>query len=390
MSEPETGRSRPVRAAAGSAALVLGSIALVALAIELVIRSVGISVGTLHINRKTMEMDPNPNLLYRLKPNSSALAEVGYQINQFGQRGPKTTLAKPPGTRRIVVSGDSIAFGYWVDIDAAFGLQLQQMANESRTGGESIEVINLGVPGYNLGQEFEHLQNDGLRFDPDLVIISICMNDLNTIFGYEYGLAMKWEKARQNDGVWMQLRAFALDHSLFAAWLEYRFQYLDYRRRWAGGMHRAEDAPAGFHNAPTAERKLMLAKQKKSLKQAFGTFRRVLRVNGEIPSLIVLFPGLDYDYEIYPHREFHELVADAAARTGMEFLDLLPCYSGYPAPKLAVDPVHPSPIGHRIAAHAILDAIAGRGLIRGVDFDTESFGGCDGYHADDFPKIRGY
>jgi len=388
MSDPTTRRSRPVGRATGLALLVLGSFATVLLFGELVTRSAGVSVGTFHINRKTLELDPG--LFYRLKPGGFAQAEVEYQINELGQRGPATTIEKPRGVRRIVVSGDSIAFGYWVEIADAFGLQLQRMANESRTGTEAIEVINLGVPGYNLDQEYEHLRKDGLRFDPYLVIISVCMNDLDTIFGDYYGQAVKWAQDRQHDSAWMQLRAFALDHSLFAAWLEYRFQHLDFRRRWAGGFHRTEDAPADFHNAASSEQQSMLARQKHLLLQAFNAFGRMLRLNGDIPSLIVLFPGLDYDFSVYPHQEFHDLVADTAAETGMEFLDLLPCYRRYPTSDLAVDPVHPSPIGHRITAHAILETIAGRGLMGDGHFDTQRFGNCGDYQSEDFPTIRGY
>jgi lysophospholipase L1-like esterase len=377
-------RASTWRNVASSLLLATGSLVCTLGLLEFATRTFGVSVETVYINRKTIELDPNPRLQYRLKANSVARAEVEYRINSLGFRGPETTLIKPPTASRIVVSGDSIAFGYWVASKDAFAQQLATLANATRTTRNEIEVINLGVPGFNLTQDFELLQMRGLQYDPDLVIISVCLNDLESIFSYEYGLTALNAKQRNNPNRWTRLRNLAVDYSMFAAFLEYRFSQLPRRMPRSSAAARSPNDP-GSIGLLAARR----ADQSKKLLQTFQTFERLLRLNRNIPSLVVLFPGLDYDYSAYPHGVFHKLVADAAAQSGLPFLDILGCYRGYPVRDLAVDPVHPNPLGHRIAAHAILDAIDANSLLPASDFDLNRIGSCSGYRAEDFPMVRG-
>lgn len=67
--------------------------------------------------------------------------------------------------------GDSLAFGFEVADDETFSALL-----ESRAG---YEVVNLAVPGYGTDQEVIRLENEGMRFRPDVVILNVCLeNDL--------------------------------------------------------------------------------------------------------------------------------------------------------------------------------------------------------------------
>jgi hypothetical protein len=109
----------------------------------------------------------------------------------------------------------------------------------------------------------------------------------------------------------------------------------------------------------------------------------------ETSRLVVLFPGLDYAFPTYPHTAYHELVANAVRHAGLPFLDLLSCYSHYAVRDLAVDPVHPNPVGHRVAAHEMLSAIDTYSLLTGSDFDLSKIGACSKYHVEDFPAVRG-
>ena len=56
-------------------------------------------------------------------------------------------------------------------------------------GGDGpVEVLSFGVPGYNLDQEIETLRSRALVYQPDVVIVAFCLNDLEGIFSYELGL----------------------------------------------------------------------------------------------------------------------------------------------------------------------------------------------------------
>jgi GDSL-like Lipase/Acylhydrolase family len=92
-------------------------------------------------------------------------------INAHGYRGAELPAQK---TRelRVVLLGDSIAFGLEVGDDETFGAVLSSRRHE-------VEVANLAVQGYDPGQELLRLEREGLPLKPDVVILSLCLsNDL--------------------------------------------------------------------------------------------------------------------------------------------------------------------------------------------------------------------
>lgn len=47
---------------------------------------------------------------------------------------------------------------------------------------ENLEVINMGVPAYGPDQEYLWLQSEGLKYQPDLVVLSLFINDFDEAF----------------------------------------------------------------------------------------------------------------------------------------------------------------------------------------------------------------
>ncbi|MFT5051728.1 MAG: hypothetical protein ACI8QZ_003148 [Chlamydiales bacterium] len=76
---------------------------------------------------------------------------------------------KPAGTRRIVVLGDSYGLGYGVDLEDTF---LAEMQRRLGAAGADCEVINLSVSGFGNAEELIQLQNEGFRYEPDLVLVA--------------------------------------------------------------------------------------------------------------------------------------------------------------------------------------------------------------------------
>jgi lysophospholipase L1-like esterase len=156
----------------GAAALVIGEIAA---------RTIAPSRPVFDL-RGLHELRPDEPWLYGLRPGVegrlSDTGEVLYRINADGFRGPRHARPKPDGVFRLVVIGDSIAFGYAVAEDETFPrlleARLRELAPQAR-----VEVVNLGVGGYNAWNESELLKDVGLAYDPDLVLVQFCINDLN-------------------------------------------------------------------------------------------------------------------------------------------------------------------------------------------------------------------
>ncbi|MHC4512700.1 MAG: SGNH/GDSL hydrolase family protein [Planctomycetota bacterium] len=119
--------------------------------------------------------DPDPRIRFTLSPGfETRIGDDLYRVNDLGLRGGPVPLRKPAGTRRILVLGDSYAFGFGVDEREAVGAQLQE---ELREDFPDVAVLNMAVPGYQTGQELARLERDGLRLQPDLVILVYYAND---------------------------------------------------------------------------------------------------------------------------------------------------------------------------------------------------------------------
>lgn len=93
------------------------------------------------------------------------------RINEDGFRGPRIPEERVPRRYRILVLGDSYVFGHGVEEDETFCSLLSNMLPGS-------EVLNFGVSGYSTDQELLLLQDRGVRYDPDLVILCLYRNDI--------------------------------------------------------------------------------------------------------------------------------------------------------------------------------------------------------------------
>jgi hypothetical protein len=148
---------------------------------ELGLRAFGPSPSAAGL-RNLHEARPDRPWLYGLRPGAVGRLEdsgdVLYRINDDGFRDRIYTRPKPPGTFRVVVIGDSIAFGYGVDERDAFPKVLEARLAELAPEAH-IEVVNLGVSGYNAYTEAELLKDVGVKYEPDLVLLQFCINDLN-------------------------------------------------------------------------------------------------------------------------------------------------------------------------------------------------------------------
>jgi lysophospholipase L1-like esterase len=105
-------------------------------------------------------------------------AGVPVTINGLGFRDHREySLAKAPGTFRILVFGDSVTFGHGTLSATTYPYLLEQRLKAWKPD-VNWQVWNLGVPGYNTAQELAYLQEVGPRYQPDLVIVGFFANDL--------------------------------------------------------------------------------------------------------------------------------------------------------------------------------------------------------------------
>lgn len=107
-------------------------------------------------------------VLYGLNPEHP-------DISSQGLRDQEVAIPKPTGTFRILVLGDSVAYGSTVAKADTFSNRLERLL---RPQFGAVEVINAAVMGYTPYNELHYYLEDGRKFGPDLVIVAFCMNDV--------------------------------------------------------------------------------------------------------------------------------------------------------------------------------------------------------------------
>ena len=96
------------------------------------------------------------------------------RTNALGFREPRLPGPKPPGTRRIVVLGDSFTHGYGVEEREAYPRVLEGLL-------PGVEVINLGVPATCPLDYAANFEEVGRAYEPDLVLVGLMANDIHDV-----------------------------------------------------------------------------------------------------------------------------------------------------------------------------------------------------------------
>jgi hypothetical protein len=122
---------------------------------------------------------PHPTRGWTLKPSTEGRHQeldfsIEVKINSQGLRDPERAIAKPPGVFRILLVSDSGTF--------ASGSTREQSPPGllEKKLGPGVEVMNFAVPAYSTVQQYLMLKEEGLRWQPDLVLLAFAQNDLLT------------------------------------------------------------------------------------------------------------------------------------------------------------------------------------------------------------------
>lgn len=96
------------------------------------------------------------------------------RLNSLGFRGKEFT-PKPAGGYRIIALGDSFAFGV-VPYDANYLALIEASLQKNHP---NVDLLNMGIVGTRPSDYWELLRNEGLSYEPDLVLLSFFIgNDL--------------------------------------------------------------------------------------------------------------------------------------------------------------------------------------------------------------------
>lgn len=125
-------------------------------------------------------LDRDPDVKFRMKAGATAtFVGVEATTDRFGDRvrlGP----AEDPEGRRVVVLGDSVAFGYGVADDETYAHALEELLAAALPAGAPRPVARtVACAGWNFRSSFRYFRNHVERLDPDVVLYVAVPNDLD-------------------------------------------------------------------------------------------------------------------------------------------------------------------------------------------------------------------
>jgi lysophospholipase L1-like esterase len=269
------------------------------------------------IPQRAVVPSDDPDLIFAWRPGYQG---KGFAVNAYGMPHPEISLAHG-SVRRIAVAGDSIsAHLELIPLDQTYVAELGRLLAPA-------EVLNFGVGGYSILQTARMLEQ-ALRFEPDLLIAQLCLNDPHPTPG-------PYTPERSPHGAGLRIREHLLNR-------------LAPDRYWAHRVVEVNYDAEGIAN----------------VRRGFDRLAEISRANA-VPVVAVLFPYLYAPaYEEWGFDRYHAVFHDAARSAGVDLLDLrgafteagLVGHARYPA-----DRIHPDRTGHAAAAREIARALAARG-----------------------------
>jgi lysophospholipase L1-like esterase len=268
--------------------------------------------------RDIKRQSASPAIGHEHTPNTHArLMGVDVAISSQGLRDREFPPAPPPGRTRILMLGDSLAFGWGVPQDKTSSKLLEQKLLEA---GHDAEVINTGVGNYNTEMEVAYFLERGAKFNPHYVVLNYFIND-----------AEPTPRDRSN----------ILTRNLRA--LVYFASRADMALRMANvGEHKDWRTYYAELYGPDGVRRVS---------EAVAQLAEYCRRNG-IRLLLANQPELR-DPKNYAFTEVETIVERIAEQHKVRYLNLRPSVSELPPPTLWVTPPDPHP---SVAAH---EAFAG-------------------------------
>ncbi len=272
---------------------------------------------------------------------------VEVRINRFGLRErDEITPGKPAGQRRILCLGDSFTFGWGIPEELGW---VRLLEGALRENGRDVRTVNCGAAGTVCVDEYWWgLQHRFHVFEPDAVILTICLNDLIPSSGLNVIDPPKPTGLRVLDLLRGALGRRALD--------------LDPDLDWVGELLRLPKAEGEAGGLYDPSNKPFEAMWSQGVPQASLRAAKAWCDARDIPFLVVLWPFLQGlgPGRHYPFQQLHNLVAADCKAAGIPFLDVLPALAATPDEKLWVTPAdpHANPLAQRLALAAILPFVS--------------------------------
>jgi hypothetical protein len=124
----------------------------------------------------TQYTEPDPVRGWRHRPGARGrFGKAEYVINSRGLRDVEHEPSAAPGETRVLLLGDSFTEGFSVALEDGVARALER---DLRKDGCAAEVVNGGTVGYSTDQEYLFYRDEGVSYDPRIVVLLFYYNDI--------------------------------------------------------------------------------------------------------------------------------------------------------------------------------------------------------------------
>ncbi|MFH1282983.1 MAG: GDSL-type esterase/lipase family protein [bacterium] len=242
--------------------------------------------------------------------------------NKIGLRSSEIDINNQSNAKRILILGDSFAYGFKVDQDKILSSRLEEKLLKRFPA----EVINASFPNWSIVHQKHFFERLGYALKPDLVVICHVLNDIESV----------------NPKLKISKLYVFLKYNLYLTGL---FNPLI-------SLFSENSAIVDMQSAYTA-----------NTIPWNNYFNNLEVLNSEIKDansslIFLIFPWFS-NFNPYPFNEAHNNLKNGLKQMGIESLDLLDIYKHYPAKDLIVSyrDLHPNSLSHELAAEELYKVI---------------------------------
>lgn len=264
------------------------------------------------------------------KSNSRVVHEgVTYRNNEFGLRDFKEVKRKP-GTKRILVLGDSFVFGN--DIEEK-DLVTTNIENYFKDKNPSVEAINAGISGFDTSDEYNQLQKFVPIYKPDMIMVFFFTNDV-----LQEGKDILTLNYRQF------IKNKLCEHSRF-----FEYLYYLYKRKFIEIIGAPKFLlPHDYFNLDDSKPGWVACKQAiLNIKEYTSKY--------DMELIFIIIPTLASLNENYPFKELREKLRNLFEINKIRYVDLFDTYTPYQPEELWASPAnsHWNGLGTKLASQQI-------------------------------------
>jgi lysophospholipase L1-like esterase len=312
---------------------------------------------------------------WKKKPGKTPISKDSKKyefINEDGFKDKNKKIEKEPFVKRVLFLGDSYTYGVLVPNEYIFPAVFEELIKTSQT--EKYEIINAAIPAWGTDQQLLYLEQKGLQYKPDYVILVICPNDIRDVYGKNFFYIDETNSLKKSGKPEISLKNRILwyfaNHFHLYQFIQKMLgtEYGQFNNNYNSLSYQISTGFLVNHNEWCKDEVLYLRKLPEEVKSAYALFKSILLEINEVckknqSELLVTVVPTKWEYAghlagpLYQVDKISQYVEDVAAENSIRYFDLRTIFDRLPNPMemYLKNEFHFNIKGHRFVAESLHD-----------------------------------